>query len=418
MRYSTAEASLAAEGLVGPAQVEWLDRVRDDLESYRGALTWLIDHDRPAEACRHRVELVLLLGHPWACGRGPPVVRTDPEPALASAGCRIESAARNGSDAVHARRTRARTQRAHARSRARPRDRRHGDDRARPRICWETLNTPSAMRTRPASTSPAVIEGFRALALPWGLGNSLTGMAAVVLATGDPRTRSACSMRPHRCFDTLRRGSCRGRCIFAPSWRCGAGTPMRRSRSCEKASHYIRQLHDKFAFVLRARSLSPRRRCSRATTSGRRESWAPGTPSRNAPAPLLAEKSVDDLKEQAERGGACPPRAGSVGRGVRSRASDVHRFVAEGHRRHRAKGMTDAPAAADRQARTRATACRASRGKETGLDVAHARQHQRLSGGRHLAEPRRARRAAPASGTRSAPMRAGSVRVAAPAAHR
>ena len=50
VRYSTAEARLAAEGLVGSAQVEWLDRVRDDLESYRGALAWLIDHDRPAEA--------------------------------------------------------------------------------------------------------------------------------------------------------------------------------------------------------------------------------------------------------------------------------------------------------------------------------------------------------------------------------
>ena len=50
VRYYAAEASLAAEGLVGPAQGEWLDRVRDDLENYRGALTWLIDRDRPAEA--------------------------------------------------------------------------------------------------------------------------------------------------------------------------------------------------------------------------------------------------------------------------------------------------------------------------------------------------------------------------------
>ena len=50
VRYCAAEASLAAEGLVGPAQGEWLDRVRDDLESYRGALTWLIDRGRPAEA--------------------------------------------------------------------------------------------------------------------------------------------------------------------------------------------------------------------------------------------------------------------------------------------------------------------------------------------------------------------------------
>ena len=33
---------------------------------------------------------------------------------------------------------------------------------------------------------PARLEGFRALAIPWGTGNALTGMAAVALATGDP----------------------------------------------------------------------------------------------------------------------------------------------------------------------------------------------------------------------------------------
>ena len=49
-RYCTGEALLAAEGLVGPAQAEWLDRVRDDLENYRGALTWLIERGRSTEA--------------------------------------------------------------------------------------------------------------------------------------------------------------------------------------------------------------------------------------------------------------------------------------------------------------------------------------------------------------------------------
>ena len=48
--YCTREASLAADGLVGPAQAEWLDRVRDDLESYRGALSWLIERGRPGDA--------------------------------------------------------------------------------------------------------------------------------------------------------------------------------------------------------------------------------------------------------------------------------------------------------------------------------------------------------------------------------
>jgi len=49
-RYCTAEASLAAEGLIGRAQGEWLDRVRDDLENYRSALSWLIERGRATEA--------------------------------------------------------------------------------------------------------------------------------------------------------------------------------------------------------------------------------------------------------------------------------------------------------------------------------------------------------------------------------
>ena len=60
------EASLAAEGLVGPAQAEWLDRVRDDLESYRGALTWLIEVGRPAESADIAWELMhfwVIRGH-------------------------------------------------------------------------------------------------------------------------------------------------------------------------------------------------------------------------------------------------------------------------------------------------------------------------------------------------------------------
>jgi len=49
-RYCVREASTAADGLVGPAQVEWLNRVRDELEIYRGALAWLIERGRSTEA--------------------------------------------------------------------------------------------------------------------------------------------------------------------------------------------------------------------------------------------------------------------------------------------------------------------------------------------------------------------------------
>ena len=73
VRYCMDEASLAAEGLVGLDQVEWLDRVREDLESYRAALSG--SSTGPSRrSVPHRVESVLLLDHPWACGRGPRMV--------------------------------------------------------------------------------------------------------------------------------------------------------------------------------------------------------------------------------------------------------------------------------------------------------------------------------------------------------
>jgi predicted ATPase/transcriptional regulator with XRE-family HTH domain len=72
VRYCTTEAGLAADGLVGSAQVEWLDRVRADLESHRCALTWLIERDRHAEAAGIAWALMfywLIRGHA-AEGRG------------------------------------------------------------------------------------------------------------------------------------------------------------------------------------------------------------------------------------------------------------------------------------------------------------------------------------------------------------
>ena len=143
-RYCTAEASLAAKGLVGPAQAEWLDRVRDDLESYRGALTWLIERGRPAEAVDIAWELLhfwVIRGHAAEGLQWYEQILTLPSvPPVPES----ESAGRSGHDVVHAGRTRARTRRAHARARARPRCRRHGDRRSRLSICWGTSNMPLA----------------------------------------------------------------------------------------------------------------------------------------------------------------------------------------------------------------------------------------------------------------------------------
>jgi len=48
--YCAREGSAAQSGLIGPSQVEWLDRVRDDLENYRATLDWLIERERAADA--------------------------------------------------------------------------------------------------------------------------------------------------------------------------------------------------------------------------------------------------------------------------------------------------------------------------------------------------------------------------------
>jgi len=65
-RYSTTAAATAEDHLMGHEQCEWLDRVRDDLESYRSAMTWLIERDRVAEACEIAWPLLffwLIRGH-------------------------------------------------------------------------------------------------------------------------------------------------------------------------------------------------------------------------------------------------------------------------------------------------------------------------------------------------------------------
>jgi predicted ATPase len=50
-RYCLREAALADEGLFGSGQIQWLDRTREDLRSYRSSLGWLLEQGRAEEAC-------------------------------------------------------------------------------------------------------------------------------------------------------------------------------------------------------------------------------------------------------------------------------------------------------------------------------------------------------------------------------
>ena len=144
------------------------------------------------------------------------------------------------------------------------------------------------------------VEGFRALALPWGLGNSLTGMAAVVLATGDAAHAErlldeATSVLRHaapwflswtlylRAFLAVRRGN-----------------PDEAIAFVRESLTHIRQLHDKFAFVYALVPLA-----AAAVLKGDDEWAARILGARDAvterTGATVVDKSVDDLKEQAER---------------------------------------------------------------------------------------------------------------------
>jgi hypothetical protein len=65
-RFCVTAAAAAGQQMMAREQGAWLDRVRDDLESVRSALSWLIEHDRHTEACEIVWQLMffwLIRGH-------------------------------------------------------------------------------------------------------------------------------------------------------------------------------------------------------------------------------------------------------------------------------------------------------------------------------------------------------------------
>ena len=184
VRYCTDEASLAAEGLVGIDQVQWLDRVREDLESYRAAMTWLLDRRRPAEASHIAWSLFffwIIRGHA-AEGLGwyeqilnrpalPPVVESR---ALVGAG-----AMRYTQGEL----SRARTELTRAIALA--------DDARDIQMLAEASYVFGHVELAAGHVDAArdlfncSLHQFRALGIAWGTGSALTGLAWVALVTGD-----------------------------------------------------------------------------------------------------------------------------------------------------------------------------------------------------------------------------------------
>ena len=179
------------------------------------------------------------------------------------------------------------------------------------------------------------VDGFRSLALPWGLGNSLTGLAAVVLASGDAAHAErlldeATSVLRHaapwflswtlylRAFLAVRRGN-----------------PDEAIAIVRESLTYIRQLHDTFAFVYALVPLA-----AAAVLKGDDEWAARILGARDAVTERTGAAVVDtlvaDLKVQAEREARARlgpdrwARSYATGRGVsiESLLKDIDRVVA------------------------------------------------------------------------------------------
>jgi predicted ATPase/transcriptional regulator with XRE-family HTH domain len=184
VRHCAGEASLAASGLVGPAQVEWLDRVRNDLESHRGALTWLIERGRAAEAASIAWGLMFfwtIRGHAaeglrWyeQALRLPSLPPTSESRALL--GAAIMWYAQGELERAGPLLTRARA----AAEGAGDKEIVAQTDHMLGRVANALGDTDTARRWFSQSTN-----GFRELGVRWGMGLALNGMAWVALAIGD-----------------------------------------------------------------------------------------------------------------------------------------------------------------------------------------------------------------------------------------
>jgi predicted ATPase/DNA-binding XRE family transcriptional regulator len=298
-QYCARETSLAAKGLVGAAQSEWLNRVRDDLENYRGALSWLIEQGRPAEASDIAWALMLfwlVRGH---AGEG--LGWYEQILALPSVSPIAELRALTASGLMCYARgefARARTMLTRARALAPG----SGDEEAAAQADHMLGYVEHAEGSLAAARDHfrRSIEGFRALPGHWGTGHALSGLAWVALATGadDEAERlldEATSLLRHV-----------GPWYLSLALYVRAILALRRDKPDEaiavvrESLTQIRQLDDKFAFVGALRLLAV------AAALKGDDAWAArilGARDRviERTGTSFVDPSVHDLAERAER---------------------------------------------------------------------------------------------------------------------
>ena len=247
-RYCTHEAALAVEGLNESAQAEWLDRIRDDLDNYRAAMSWLIEGGRPAEAS----DIALALKYFWMIrGHTAEGLRWYEQilcaPSLSPSG---ESRALVGAAGMwFAQGELERARPAVERALALARGAGDVDIVAEAEYHLGHLERAAGHAQAARDRFTTGLEAFRALNMPSGAGKSLIGMAALALITGDAAEaerlvdEAASVMRDNapwfRSFGLWMRALLavrRGNADEAIAW-------------ARESLVLIRELKDKFAFV-------------------------------------------------------------------------------------------------------------------------------------------------------------------------
>jgi predicted ATPase/DNA-binding XRE family transcriptional regulator len=298
-RHCIAEASLAWKGLAGPAQAEWLDRVRDDLENYRGALAWLIEQGRPTQASNLAWELSvfwMIRGHASEGLQWYEQVLNLPSIPPAAEARALYGAALMWYSQGEVARARIALERTLALARG-------ADDI---KMIAQASNLFGHVEHAAGNTAAArdrfttSVARFRELAVPWGIGSALTGMAAGALASGDP---GQAELLLDEATAVLRTAgpwflslALYVRAILAVR----RGSPDEAIAWVRESLTHIRTLHDKFAFVyalvpLAAAAVLKGDDAWAARILGARDAVTERTGA------TVVDTSVNDLREQAER---------------------------------------------------------------------------------------------------------------------
>ena len=303
VRYCTAEAALAAEGLVGPAQAEWLERVQEDRESYRAVLTWLIERGRPDEASDIAWALMffwMIRGHAAEGLRWYSEILNLPYVPPAAESRALVGAALMWFTQGELSRARAALTRAHSLAVG------AGDMDMVVRADDLSARVEHALGNLDGARERFIraIEGFEALGIPWGVGNAQIGMAAVAVATGDVQRAEQLLDEATPALQHAGPWFVTRAMLVRSILALRRGNPDDAIAMVRDCLTRIRELHDKFALVyalvpLAAAAALKGDDAWAARILGARDAVAESTGA------TIVLKLVHELGEQAERG----PRA-------------------------------------------------------------------------------------------------------------